>query len=280
VDVLPPAACFAPGPGPWVSLEGSIDTCSKISIDIFGSTDRDLQTRSLRGPDPTHPLGVPVGGGELGGVDLWSSRCVQEGGCWCMCAGCIPRPRPSSPPWTARPGVDASYESMLPVVSTEGHRIEAKRKGWETFPFIGKRGWGGCPAQTGGAVGTHPEPTLGHGTRQDEERAGGMRGLLLLAKTQGKEGGRCWNRSSQRNKGGVPDDILALQKATAHMFQSETEEKDEEQQLKDIPKPKKPGPEDCCMSNCISCVWTVYAQEMEEYKKQKAALKAKMKKKK
>lgn len=121
---------------------------------------------------------------------------------------------------------------------------------------------------------------LGHGTRQDEERAGGMRGLLLLAKTQGKEGGRCWNRSSQRNKGGVPDDILALQKATAHMFQSETEERDEEQQLKDIPKPKKPGPEDCCMSNCISCVWTVYAQEMEEYKKQKAALKAKMKKKK
>lgn len=99
-----------------------------------------------------------------------------------------------------------------------------------------------------------------------------------MARSQTKRGWWYVQQCSQRCKGEVPEDILALQKATAHMFEGESEEKEEEEHVKDVPKPKKPGPEDCCMSNCPACVWTVYAQEMEEYKKHKAALKAKRKK--
>ncbi|KAA1082677.1 hypothetical protein PGT21_010148 [Puccinia graminis f. sp. tritici] len=32
-----------------------------------------------------------------------------------------------------------------------------------------------------------------------------------------------------------------------------------------IGPPKPPGPEDCCMSGCATCVYDIYAQETEEY---------------
>ncbi|KAK4688865.1 hypothetical protein P7C73_g1248, partial [Tremellales sp. Uapishka_1] len=31
------------------------------------------------------------------------------------------------------------------------------------------------------------------------------------------------------------------------------------------PKPRPPKEEECCMSGCINCVYTVYSEEMEEY---------------
>ncbi|ORY20426.1 oxidoreductase-like protein [Naematelia encephala] len=31
------------------------------------------------------------------------------------------------------------------------------------------------------------------------------------------------------------------------------------------PKPRPPGEEECCMSGCVHCVYTIYADELEEY---------------
>lgn len=35
--------------------------------------------------------------------------------------------------------------------------------------------------------------------------------------------------------------------------------------------PEKPLPGDCCESGCESCVFTVYAEELDEYEKELAA---------
>lgn len=37
--------------------------------------------------------------------------------------------------------------------------------------------------------------------------------------------------------------------------------------------PEKPLPGDCCDSGCESCVFTVYAEELEEYERELAAWK-------
>jgi len=33
----------------------------------------------------------------------------------------------------------------------------------------------------------------------------------------------------------------------------------------DDPEPTKPGPEDCCQSNCVNCVWTIYNEQHRKW---------------
>ncbi|CAL5218663.1 g368 [Coccomyxa viridis] len=37
-----------------------------------------------------------------------------------------------------------------------------------------------------------------------------------------------------------------------------------------LKRPVEPGPEDCCQSGCLNCVWEVYRLELEEYNKELA----------
>lgn len=37
--------------------------------------------------------------------------------------------------------------------------------------------------------------------------------------------------------------------------------------------PTEPGPEDCCQTGCVECVWDVYQRELHAYNLQQAKLK-------
>ena len=39
-----------------------------------------------------------------------------------------------------------------------------------------------------------------------------------------------------------------------------------------LEKPLEPGPEDCCMSGCVRCVWTIFDEEYQEFKAEKEKL--------
>jgi len=39
----------------------------------------------------------------------------------------------------------------------------------------------------------------------------------------------------------------------------------------DLQEPKEPHPDDCCGKGCVECVWTVYWEEMTNYRRRKAA---------
>jgi len=41
-------------------------------------------------------------------------------------------------------------------------------------------------------------------------------------------------------------------------------------QTQGLVKPTEPGPEDCCQSGCLECVWDVYRRELLEYEKVQA----------
>lgn len=39
----------------------------------------------------------------------------------------------------------------------------------------------------------------------------------------------------------------------------------------DLREPREPQPDECCGKGCVECVWTVYWDEMTNYRKRKAA---------
>lgn len=62
------------------------------------------------------------------------------------------------------------------------------------------------------------------------------------------------------------------QNADSQSIESELDEgkvKEAEKQPKVVlpPPPEKPLPGDCCGSGCVRCVWDIYYEELEEYKK-------------
>ncbi|KAG8383392.1 hypothetical protein BUALT_Bualt04G0007700 [Buddleja alternifolia] len=56
--------------------------------------------------------------------------------------------------------------------------------------------------------------------------------------------------------------------ATTLSVSGSKEEKQTEKSTPSIPPPpEKPLPGDCCGSGCVSCVWDLYYEELEEYNK-------------
>lgn len=45
----------------------------------------------------------------------------------------------------------------------------------------------------------------------------------------------------------------------------------------DVPtKPQPPGPEDCCQSGCVNCVYTLYADDMDEHREVMRGIRARL----